>query len=543
MIATSLDTHPAPSQTLDHPAGPPTLSPGYRTERIVEGAGFHTLNGVAFGPDGRLFAASMSGESLFALDLTSGQIETVVGPPLGMGDDLIFTAGGDILWTAMLDGIVRKQDRHGRISDLACDLPGINSLALTRDGKRLFVGQLFPTEGLWEVDLNGVKPARLVLAKTGGLNAFQFGADGMIYGPSWFNGTVLRIDPESGEHQVIAKGFTKPGAVRFDSKEQLYVLDDATGELFHVNPEDGAKRLIAQLATATDNFAVGPDDLMYVSNAADNAVHEVNPRTGSVRMVVQGKLAFPRAIAVAATPQGDMVHVADGSSYRIVDPRTGGIEDVARVIASELLFPNAVSVNGDHVMLTCEALGTVQIVERASGKFLHTIKGFEKPGDAIELADGSLIVTEPAAGRVLRVTERLLPIFGHSHAVLAEGLNLPGGLADARDGTIYVAESGSGGLLRISVPGGDVSEVATGLGAIRAVAVAPDGTLVTLDGNDGTLYAVDPRNGSKEVIARHLAVGYLQEPHPRSGGIAVGSDGTIYVAADRENALDRIVRI
>ncbi len=59
----------------------PTLSLGYRIERIIEGSGFHTLNGVAFGPDGRLFAASMSGESLFALDLASGQIETVVGPP------------------------------------------------------------------------------------------------------------------------------------------------------------------------------------------------------------------------------------------------------------------------------------------------------------------------------------------------------------------------------------------------------------------------------------------------------------------------------
>ncbi len=543
MTSISNNMHPAPSQTSDHRADSPTLSPGYRIERIVEGSGFHTLNGVAFGPDGRLFAASMSGESLFALDLASGQIETVVGPPLGMGDDLIFTAGGDILWTAMLEGIVRKQDRHGRITDLACDLPGINSLALTRDGKRLFVGQLFPAEGLWEVDLDGVKPPRLVLAKTGGLNAFQFGADGMIYGPSWFKGAVLRIDPESGEHKVIAEGFTKPGAVRFDSREELYVLDDATGELFHVNPADGAKRLIAKLATATDNFAVGPDDLMYVSNAADNAVHEVNPKTGSVRMVVQGKLAFPRAIAVASTPQGDMIHVADGSSYRIVDPRTGGIEDVARVIASEVLFPNAVSVNEDHVVLTCEALGAVQIVERASGKFLHTIKGFVKPGDAIEHGDGSLIVTEPSAGRVLRVTERMLPIFGHSHAVLAEGLDQPCGLADARDGTIYVTESGSGRLLRISMAGGEVSEVASELGAIRAVAVAPDGSVVTLDGREGTLFAVDPRNGSKEVIARGLAVGYLQVPYARSGGIAVGSDGTIYVAADRENAIDRVVRV
>ncbi len=537
------DAHPAATQASGHPARPPALSPGYRIERIVEGSGFHTLNGVAFGPDGRLFAASMSGESIFALDLATGRIETIIDPPLGESDDLIFTAGGDIIWTAVLEGIVRKRDRHGRISDLARDLPGVNSLALTRDGTRLFMGQVFLGEGLYEIDLEGVKAPRLVLAKTGGLNAFQFGADGMIYGPSWLNGTVLRIDPESGEHQIIARGFTKPGAVRFDSQEQLYVLDDAPGELFHVNPADGTKRLIARLATATDNFMVGPDDLMYVSNMVDNSVHEVNPRTGSIHTIVQGKLGFPRAIAVASSPQGDMIHVADCSSYRVVDPRTGGIEDVARAVISEVRFPNAVSANEDHIVLTCEFFGTVQILERAGGKILHEIKGFEKPGDAIELGDGSLIVTEPAAGRVLRVVARVLPILGYRHDVLVEGLDQPCGLADAHDGTIYVAESASGRLLRVSVPEGHVSEVATGLGAIRAVAVAPDGTLITLDNQDGTLFSVDPNNGGKEVIARHLPVGYLRRPYARSGGIAVGSDGTIYVAADRENAIDRIVRI
>ncbi len=53
--------------------------PGFLVEQIVAGSGFHTANGVAFGPDGRLYVASVAGESIFALDLTTGAIETIVG--------------------------------------------------------------------------------------------------------------------------------------------------------------------------------------------------------------------------------------------------------------------------------------------------------------------------------------------------------------------------------------------------------------------------------------------------------------------------------
>lgn len=521
---------------MSMPSIQPELATGYQIEQIVAGSEFHSLNGVAFGPDGRLFAASVAGESIFALDLATGRVETIIGAPEGEADDLIFTKEGEMIWTATLQGIVRRRDLNGHVTNLAQHLPGANSLALTRDGTRLFVGQVFFGEGLWELDLNGVKAPRLVLAKTGGLNAFEFGPDGMIYGPSWFNGTVLRIDPESGEHTVIAKGFEKPGAVRFDASDRLYVLDDATGELFLVDAHDGDKKLVVQLATATDNMAMGPDGLIYVSNMADNSVHAVDPQTGAVRVVIQGKLCFPRALAVAPTPQGDRIYVADSCAYRIVDPGTGDVQDVLRPVASELKFPTAVSANEKHVVLTSELLGTIQILDRATGQIIRELTEFHKPGAAIELADGSVIVSEPSAGRLLQVRSF------HRRSVLAEGLNAPVGLVDAGDGTIYVAESALGKLLRVSVPDGKISEVAAGLGAIHSVALLPDGSLVALDSLAGTLLIIDPQAGKSTIIARRLPLGYLQRPYPRSGGIAVAPDGSIYLAVDQDNAIYRIAR-
>lgn len=295
---------------------------GFAVEQIVEPSGFHTVNGVAFGPDGRLFAASVGGESIFALDIATGAIESIVGPPAGEADDLAFGPHGDMVWTAFLESVVRMKTAGGEIKDLASGLPGVNSIAFTRDGRRLFVGQIFMGDGLWEIDLAGIEPPRLVASDTGGINACQFGPDGMIYGPSWDRGQLVRIHPETGETVVLAEGFEKPGAVRFDLRDRLFVLDDRTGEIFALDEMEGRwnRRLVVQLPSATDNMVIGPNGLFYVSGMPDNAIYEVDPDTGTSQVVVTGKLGFPRAIAVSTGAGGDLLHVADreptGSSTR-----------------------------------------------------------------------------------------------------------------------------------------------------------------------------------------------------------------------------------
>ncbi len=510
------------------------VEPGYAVERIVAGSGFHTANGVAFGPDGRLYVASVSGESIFALDIATGAITVEVGPFAGEADDLAFAPDGDLISTAFMEGIVRRHRRGGGAVDLATGLPGINSIAFTRDGKRLFVGQVLMGEGLWEIDLAGAAPPRLVTDHTGGLNAFTFGPDGMIYAPSWDRGQVVRVDPESGATTVLADGFHKPGAVRFDAADQLFALDDETGELWALDREgDGwRKRFITRHGTATDNMAMGADGLIYVSNMADNAIDAVDPRTGAVRTVVSGALAFPRAIAMATGPGGEEIHVADSGAYRIVDPRTGAVRDVARAVASPLQFPSSVSVGPTHVVLIGEGMGVVQLYDR-KGNHVRDIARFDRPSAAIELADGGLLVAEPIAGRLLLVT-------GDERRTVVEHLDHPAALVDAGDGSVLVADSGSGKLLRVGLADGTVTTLAADLGGCRAIAVVGDGTAIILDATGGRLLSVDLVNGQATPIASGLPVGYLNRPYPRSGGVAVGSDGVIHLAADVENALYRL---
>lgn len=491
---------------------------------------------MAFGPDGRLFAASVAGEGIFALDLATGAIENIVGPPAGEGDDLAFAPNGDMIWTAFQEGIVRMRSVDGQIKDLASGLPGVNSIAFTRDGKRLFVGEAFISDNFWEIDLAGVAAPRLVASDTDGINACQFGPDGMIYGPSSGRGQVIRIHPETGQTSILAEGFGMPGAVRFDSQDHLFVLDDKTGEVFALDEAEGkwTRRLIVRLTSATDNMVIGPNDFFYVSNVADNGISEVDPKTGTSRQVVAGKLGFPRAIALSTGPDGDRLHVADTGSYRVVNPQTKEVHDVARVIATNLKFPTGVSVHRENVFLTCEFFGAVQIYDTKEN-FVREISGLNRPGACIECDDGTIIVTEPLAGRVLSIS-------GDQKNVLAEGLQFPAGLADADDKSIYVAESASGRLLRIRLKDCQVSVVAEGLGTIRAIATTPDGRVAVLDVNGGRLLLIDPASGAATLVAHGLPVGFLTQPYARSGGLAAGSEGSIYIAADLENASYRIYR-
>lgn len=247
--------------------------------------------------------------------------------------------------------------------------------------------------------------------------------------------------------------------------------------------------------------------------------------------MVRGGLGFPRAIAAQRSAGGDRLHVADSCAYRVIDTSTCAVHDVARAVAAKLKFPTSVSISTRHVLLTSEAFGLIQVFNH-EGKLLRDIEGFSQPGDAIECEDGSFLVTEPAAGRVLHKTLWTMQ-------VITGGLSFPSAFAHAGNGAVYVAESMAGRLLRIDIKTGASMCVAAGLGTVRAIDVAPDGAVAVLTA-DGRLLTLDPMHGALTLIASGLPIGYLSTPYPRSGGLAVGSSGCFYVAADAENAIYRI---
>ncbi|WAM29282.1 SMP-30/gluconolactonase/LRE family protein [Myxococcus sp. NMCA1] len=532
-------------------AGPALATPpkSYRQEVVVAGSHFQGVHGLAVDGKGNLLASNLLGQSVHAVNLSTGVVSTLVGPPLGGADDVALGPDGSIYWTGYFSGQLMRRTPDGKTRVIARNLPGLNSLAFRGDG-RLYVTQLGRGDALWEVDPTGRKPPRKVIDAPGYLNGFEFGPDGRLYGPLILKGQIARVDVDTGLIEKVAEGFTVPVAVNFDARrENLYVVDAATGELVRVRLPSGAKEVVAKLPTGIDNLAVGPDDQVYVSNMVDNDIRVVNPADGAVRLLVESRLSVPSGIAVVPDDPEETLYVADVYALRQVGGRDGRVTQTTRVLSSQLNFPMNVSVTARHVVLSTAYLGrhsTLQVLDRGTGALLRTIPTPNGAQGVVELEDGTLLVAEAATGRLARVDTSEPAVT----TVLAERLGGPVGLAadtKANEPAVYVTEVRSGKVTRVRLSDGARRTVATGLKAPEGIALHPDGGLIVAEVGRKRLVRIDAATGRVTVLASVLRIGLPESEGLPPGyiptGVAVGASGTLYVTSDIESALYRFVPV
>ncbi|NOJ81515.1 gluconolaconase [Myxococcus xanthus] len=521
----------------------------YRQETVVAGSHFQGVHGLAVDGKGNLLASNLLGQSVHAVNLRTGAVSTLVGPPLGGADDVALGPDGSIYWTGYFSGQLMRRTPDGKTRVIARNLPGLNSLAFRGDG-RLYVTQLGRGDALWEVDPAGRKPPRKVIDAPGYLNGFEFGPDDRLYGPLILKGQIARVDVDTGLIEKVAEGFTVPVAVNFDARrENLYVVDAATGELVRVRLPSGAKEVVAKLPTGLDNLAVGPDDQVYVSNMVDNDIRVVNPADGSVRLLVDSRLSVPSGIAVVPDDPEETLYVADVYALRRVGGREGLVTQTTRVLSSQLNFPMNVSVTARHVVLSTAYLGshsTLQVLDRGTGALLRTLPSPNGAQGVVELEDGTLIIAEAATGRLVRVGTSEPAVT----TVLSEGLGGPVGLAadtKAKEPGVYVTEVRSGKVTRVRLSDGARRTVAAGLEAPEGIALHPDGGLIVAEVGRKRLVRIDAATGRVTVLARGLRIGLPESEGLPPGyiptGVAVGASGTLYVTSDIESALYRFVPV
>ncbi len=507
-------------------------------QTVVGPSSFTGVHGLAVDKQGRLLAGSVLGNAIWEVNRNTGAAKILVGGPDGQADDIAIAPNGAMAWTNYLQGAVRIRDNDQQPSRvIASGLPGLNSLAFDPRNGKLYATQVFLGDALWELDPSGAKPPRLIAKDLGGLNGFEVGPDGMIYGPLWFKRSVARVDPKDGSVSVISASFETPAAANLDGKGNVWVIDTATGELAKVALDTGARQVVARLASAVDNLAIAPDGTIYVSNMADNGIQAVNPATGAVRQLTRGAVAVPGGIKV----DGNTLWLADIFSFRKVDLTTGQVTDVKRshAVDSDIEYPFSVGMGSKHLALSSWFTGTVQLIDRASGKTTAMLHGFKAPYDAIPMDDGSLLVAEIATGSIARAS-------GDSFATrtpLASGLGGPVQMVLGPDGQLYVTEA-AGNIQRIDPKTGAKTQVATGLALPEGLAFTPWGTLVVAEAAAGRLTELDLANNQRRTVAEGLPIGLsagpgMPPPYVPTG-VAVGTDGSIYLSADRNNAIYRI---
>ena len=505
-------------------------------EALVAPSSFTGVHGLAIDTKGRLLAGSVVGYSMWEVDRQTGAAKVLIPAPEGQADDIAVGPNGELAWTNYLMGMVRyRENDTAPMKVLAKDLPGLNSLDFDRKTGKLYASQVFLGDALWELDVAGVKAPRLIAKDMGGFNGFEVGPDGMLYGPLWFKGQVVKIDPANGAITVINSEFKVPAAANLDGKGNLWVVDTRTGELCKVELASGRKTVVKQLKPALDNLAIAPDGTVYVSNMADNSIEAFNPATGVLRTLTSGKLAVPAGLKL----DGDSLWVADVFGFRQVNVKNGDVKDIFRMQASDMEYPFAVGVSTKLFALTSWFTGTVQLVDRASLKTVHMIHGLKAPFDALPMEDGSVVYAEIATGSITQASGTEYK----TTKVIATGLAGPVQMTLGRDGALYVTEA-AGKLTRIDLASGAKTEVASGLALPEGVAQTPWGTFIVAESAAGRLTEIDPISGTRRSVAENLPIGLpagpgMPPPYVVTG-VAVGADGTVYFSADKNNAVYRV---
>ncbi|MDX2144299.1 MAG: SMP-30/gluconolactonase/LRE family protein [Rhodospirillaceae bacterium] len=528
----------------------------YRARLLVPAGPFHGVHGLAFGPDGDLYAGDIMGSTVHLIDVATGKRRVAVGAPLGMADDVGFAPAGTpfagtMVWTAVAVGKLYAQAPGGKPRVIAENLPSVNTVGFAPDG-RLFVTQTGPAnQTLWQVDLSGQTPPKKLWDQTGGLNGFVIAPDGFLYGPQADLGRVIKLDLNTMAVSVIAEGFQWPTAVEMDSKGLLYVGDFDAGTVTQLNKDTGEKVLIATIEPGIDNLAMGPAgtpwaDKIYASSITRNGIFEIDPVSKAMRPVVagqraEGHLTVPGGVAMSS--DGKTIYVADMFALRAVDAQSG---QVRTLIPAGRASPYPSNVNitrmgeRDVMVITSWFSGNVILADSTSRDATEIHSGFAMPTAAVMRADGTIVVAESGAKR--------LTVLGPngSRATLDGVFEQPMGIAQDVDGKLYVSDAATGRLVEVDLTASTWRNIGVGLKRPEGVAMLPDGRVAVVDSGDGQVWAFDPTQTNTDAqkaaeIVSRLSVGLIPPaPMPETwvfNGIAAAPDGTVYLPSDIQAAL------
>lgn len=497
---------------------------------------------MRIGADGKLYAGAVMSQGLFRVDLSSRAIDRVAAGPNGGADDLVFLPDGTLLWTAFMEGKLMARDPQGRERVVADNLPGIDGIALRASDNRLFVSQCFTADALWEVDPSGARPPRKILSDLGCLNGFDFGSDGKIYGPSWFGGKIVRIDPDKASTETVIDGLHTPAAVKFGASGKLYVASAGDGRVLEVDVDSRKARTIAQLGAGLDNLVPWGGDRLLVSSLTENSIVSIDLRDGAVTPIIQGRLTAPGGLAACRIDGEDRLFVADITTLKSVDTRTGAITEIGRDHPSKgaLIISPLVAATGPSLVMLSSFGGTVQWLDIATGKVKGRMDGLASPYGLAELPGGVIAVAEFGAGRIGRIdtaTSKPLP-------PVATGLAGPTGLLALADGTLIVSEAKGGSVASIDIATGTVRRIAQGLQSPEGLAQMPDGRILVAEAGTRRLLIVDPEGRNEpQVLAADLPIGMPPQssmPLPfLPTGIAI-SGSAVYFGSDMDRAIYKL---
>ena len=544
LITSQVMTSTRTESVLDarYTAPNPTAAEGWRLDRLTAPSRLFGANGLRTGPDGRIYVAQVTGSQISALDLGTGQVDTVSakGGDIIAPDDVAFDASSNLYATEVMDGRVSVRDAAGRTRVLRDDLPCANGITVHRD--RLFIGECREGGRLMELD-RSTGAQRILLEDLPSPNAMEVGPDGLLYYPLMMANEIWRIDPDSkgrGEPQRVAGDLGVPDAVKFDAEGFIVSTQVASGQVLRIDPRNGDQTVLAQLNPGLDNLTfVG--DRLFVSSFTGEITEILGG--GETRTVLPGGLNWPLDLAIGG--DGNL-YVADGTYFYVV-AADGSLQTVGMLFSPGYPgFVRGLAPAGPGAFVVTTSGGQVARYRPRDSETDYLADGFDQLyGVAIGPGD-TIVFTELGTGRVHALRSGRVE-------VLASDLRDPVGVAFDSGGRPLVAESGAGRVVRLA---GSTETLVDDLQRPQGIVVA-DGRLYIVDAGAREVIAFDLASGDRRTIASGLPVGPPPgvEPKPLKGmppfsgpqgpfaGIAIGPDGTLYVSADGDGSVLTLRRV
>lgn len=239
----------------------------------------------------------------------------VLAVPGGQPDDITVDARGRLLWGNLSRGTVERL-QGGRVVTVLRHLSVPEGL-VARPGGALFVAE----QGLDRIDRVSSNGTLTVLRRLIPVPR-QDGVDGITWDPRSHHllvpdsprGTVLSLNPATGQYQTVASGLGRPVAAAVGRSGTILVPDEHLGTLAVISPR-GHVTYRGHFSTP-DDVAVDGTGRIWVTSLADGSLWLVPPH-GAPRRMVAG-LRSPQGLTLDHCDDPVVVEEGAGRIVRLL---------------------------------------------------------------------------------------------------------------------------------------------------------------------------------------------------------------------------------
>jgi WD40 repeat protein/serine/threonine protein kinase len=437
----------------------------------------HTVNAVAFAPDGLSL-------------LTAGADKTIK------------------LWHVQTGQLLATFSGHTE---------QVTTVAFAPDGQSFASGGNDKTVRIWDM---GTKKERAQMKDhKGNVVAVACAANGKSLASASQDGTVKLWDTSGKALRTLAGHKNGASAVAFAPKDALLVSGDGEGYVRFWDPDSGEElNAVKKHGSQVSALTFTADGLTLATGAHDSTVRFWDVASRQEQNSFKGAGSIH---GVAFAPNGQTLASAAAASALQFCDRKGRVQGSPKGHISSL---HSVAVSPDcRTIATASRDATIKLWDAATGAERLTLTGSPGHVEAVAFSpDGQTLASAARGEKLVRLWD---PATGKSKSGLKGHTDAVLSLAYSPDGQVLASGSADKTARLWDTGSGKERSVLTGATApVTVISFSPDGHTLAWGGNDKTVRLWDlPANASKGVLKGHAG-----QVH----ALAFSPDGLLLASAD-----------